>query len=186
MSGFEFSFGLISLLLGLGFAHVAAAFASLILLGKRVRWDWLSPLAALLFLQSALIYWWFQWALREQEVVLGDLAIRGVACLTLYIMAVAVFPETRGRRADLREHFERSRLLVYGSFITYTLIVGILPIVARLFNTDRPLSIPWFQLISLVLLIAGCFIRKRWYDTILLSYLVVILGIRWLPQALAA
>lgn len=185
MSGFEFTFGLISLLIGLGLAHVAAAFANLILLGPRVRWDWLSPLAAILFFESALIYWWFQWSLRDQEVVLGELAIRAIACLALYVMAVAALPDPRGRRVDLRDHFERSRRLFYGSLLTYTLIVGVLPVLRRAFTGDAAVTIPWFNLSNVVLLGLGCFIRHRWFNAALLAYLVVMLGIRWLPRVIA-
>ena len=183
MSGFEFTFGLISLLLGLSLAHVAATFANLILLGPRVRWDWLSPLAAVLVLQSVLIYWWFQWSLREQEIVLGDLAIRSVACLCLYIMAVAALPDPRGRRIDLRDHFERARQLIFGSLLVYTLIVGVLPVVRRAIAGDG-LTVPWFNVGNLVLLVLACLIRKRWVDTAVLLYLVVMLGVRWLPRVI--
>jgi hypothetical protein len=186
MSGFEFTFGLISLLLGLGLAHIAAAFANLILLGPRVKWDWLSPLAALLTFQSVLIYWWFQWSLREQEVVLGDLAIRAIACLALYIMAVAALPEPRGRRVDLKDHFERSQRLVYGSLIFYTLIVGVLPAARRGFVSQGEWVIPWFNFSNIALLTIGCFVRGRWLHAALLAYLVIILGIRWLPRVIAS
>ena len=186
MSGFEFTFGLISLLLGLGLAHVAAAFANLILLGPRVRWDWLSPLAAVLTFQSVLIYWWFQWSLRAQEVVLGDLAIRAVACLALYIMAVASLPDTRGRRVDLRDHFERSRRLLYGSLLFYTLIVGVLPVLRRAISGDPNWYVPWFNVSNIALLTIGCFVRPRWVHIALLVYLVVVLGIRWLPRVIAS
>jgi hypothetical protein len=183
MSGFEFTFGLISLLLGLSLAHVAAAFANLILLGPKVRWDWLSPLAAILVFQSVLIYWWFQWSLRTQEIVLGDLAIRAIACLCLYVMAVAALPDPRGRRVVLSVHFERSRRLIYGSLLTYTLIVGVLPAVRKAFS-DGALTVPWFNLSNIALLIIGCFVQKRFVHAVLLLYLVVILGIRWLPRVI--
>ncbi|MCV0414597.1 MAG: hypothetical protein K5831_06910 [Brevundimonas sp.] len=57
MSAFEFTFGLVSLLLGPGFAHLANSFALLVMAGPRVRWDWLSPLAALAVFQAGLIFW---------------------------------------------------------------------------------------------------------------------------------
>lgn len=185
MSGFEFTFGLISLLLGLSLAHVAGAFANLILLGPRVRWDWLSPLAAILVFQSVLIYWWFQWSLRTQEIVLGDLAIRATACLSLFIMAVAALPDSRGRRVGLRDHFERSRRLLYGSFLTYTLIVGVLPLIRRAV-TGEVIMVPWFVLSSVLLLAVGCFVRPRWFHTAVLTYLVVMLAVRWLPRVIGA
>jgi hypothetical protein len=57
MSAFEFSFGLLSLLLGLGFAHLEDALAKLVLAGPKVKWDWLAPLAALNAFISGLVYW---------------------------------------------------------------------------------------------------------------------------------
>ena len=89
MSTFEFAFGLISLLLGLGFVHVAQAFAKLIMAGPRVRWDWLSPLAAVTMFQLGLVYWWAQYGLRNEELVLGAVVVQACACLALYMMAVA-------------------------------------------------------------------------------------------------
>jgi hypothetical protein len=183
MSGFEFTFGLISLLLGLSLAHVAAAFANLILLGPRVRWDWLSPLASVLVLQSVLIYWWFQWSLRAQEIVLGDLAVRAVACLCLYVMAVAALPDPRGRRIDLCDHFERARKLIFGSLLAYTLIVGVLPAV-RHAVTGTTVIVPWFNVGNLALLTIACLVRRRWVHAAVLLYLVVTLGVRWLPRVI--
>jgi hypothetical protein len=111
ISAFEFSFGLISLLLGLGMTHLAGALARLVIAGRKVQWDWLPLLAALLTFQSTLVYWWFQWALREQPVILADLTFRAVACLLLYMLAVAVLPEETRGRPNLRDHFERSNRL---------------------------------------------------------------------------
>jgi hypothetical protein len=60
-------------------AHLAGAFARLVIAGRKVQWDWLPLLAAVLTFQSSLIYWWFQWSLREQPVVMAELSVRAVA-----------------------------------------------------------------------------------------------------------
>lgn len=186
MSAFEFTFGLVSLLLGLGFAHIADSFAKLVMAGKEVRWDWLSPLAAVTSFQSGLIYWWYQWSLRDQEVSLGGLVVRAIACLTLYVMAVAALPAPRESGIDLKEHYQKARRLYFGAFAVYILIVGVLNRFVRdVFFGERVWQVPWLNLLSVAIIIACVFIQKRWFHTVALSWLLLDAATRWLPQAIS-
>lgn len=186
MSAFEFTFGLISLLLGLGFAHLADSFAKLVMAGARVRWDWLSPLAAVVTFQSGLIYWWYQWSLRDQSVTLAELVVRAIACLALYIMAVAALPAPEGERTDLREHYYRARPLYFGASALYLLLVGILNRFVRdVILGEQIWEVPWGNIINLIVIVGCIFIRNRWFQTLALTWLLVEVGRRWLPQAIA-
>ena len=186
MSAFEFTFGLISLLLGLGFAHVAGAFARLIIAGPKVRWDWLSPLAAVLMLLMGLIYWWSQWSLRDEQVVLSDLTIRAVGCLFLYVMAVAVLPDRTGKRINLRNHFERSRRLVYGSLAAHVATVGILPDAAAAFSGGGSWGSALQNMFIIALLLVGIFTPRPWVNGALLSGLLLLLGFAWMTRVIAS
>jgi hypothetical protein len=186
MSAFEFTFGLISLLLGLAFAQLADAFAKLVIAGKQVHWDWLSPLAAFVVFQSGLIYWWYQWSLRDEPVTLGGLVVRAVACLALYIMAVAALPSPKADRVDLSEHYEQARRLFFGAFAIYLLIVGILNRLVRdVMFGERVWEVPWLNFLNLGIIFACVFIHKRWFHGLALMWLLIDAGRRWLPQAIA-
>jgi hypothetical protein len=186
MSAFEFTFGLVSLLLGLGFAHIAESFAKLVMAGKQVRWDWLSPLAAVTTFQSGLIYWWYQWSLRDQEVTLGGLVVRAIACLTLYVMAVAAFPAPREGPIDLKEHYQTARRLFFGAYAIYILIVGILNRFIRdVFFEERVWQVPWLNLLNVTILIACVLTKKRWFHSAALSWILIDAARRWLPQAIS-
>lgn len=182
MSPFEFSFALISLLLGLGFAALADSFAKLCLAGRRVRWDWLSPLVALNAFQAGLVYWWFQWSLRDQPVLLIGLAGRALACLCVYVFSVSALPADKGEPIDLRDHFERSRRLTYGAYLLYWLLVALaLPL-----SAGRGTTADWGDCTALTLMVAGLFIRDRRFNLATQLFLLIIVASTWMLQLIAA
>lgn len=186
MSAFEFTFGLISLLLGLGFAHLANSFAKLVMAGNRVRWDWLSPLAAVLAFEAGLIYWWYQWSLKDEDVTLAGLAVRAVACLTLYVVAVAAMPAPGDDELDLRESFENVRRLFFGAFGFFVLLVGVLPpFVQRVVFAEGVWTIPWQNLSSIALCVSCLFIGKRWFHGLVLIWFLAAPALEWLPLAIS-
>jgi hypothetical protein len=186
MSAFEFTFGLISLLLGLSFAHLANCFALLVVAGRRVRWDWLSPLAALAAFQAGLIFWWFQWSVKDQEVTMAALAVRALACLSIYIVAVAALPAPEGERTDLREWFEKARRLFFGGFGFFAFLVGVLtPLVHSLMTPENDWPLPWQNIITVALCVACIFIGKRWLHGLVLLVLIVPSALEWLPLKIA-
>lgn len=188
MSGFEFTFGLISLLLGLGFAHIAHCVAKLIIEGKRVEWDWLSPLAAVAVFQTALIYWWYQWSLRNEAVTMAEVGIRAFACLILYVLAVAVLPEGRPSEdhTSLKEHFERSRRLIFGSLIAYYSVVAVIPPMLRAMRGDGSWGYLASNFFSIALFALAFSFSKRWLSASVLIYLVAIEAVLWLFESIAA
>ena len=165
-------------------AHTAGSLARLIIAGRKVQWDWLSPLAAVLMFQSAMIYWWFQWSLRDREVVLADLTFRAMACLLLYMLAVAVLPEDSRGRPNLREHFQRSNRLVFGAFGSYVLMVGILSPVYQMMFASRSWEVPWGNILTIVLCILAAFVQRRWLHTIVLLYFLYGLNVGWMTQVI--
>ncbi len=188
MSGFEFTFGLISLLLGLGFAHIAYSVAKLVIEGKRVEWDWLSPLAAVVVFQAALIYWWYQWSLRDQAVTMAEVGIRAFACLILYVLAVAVLPEggSADDRISLKKHFEKSRRLIFGSLIAYYLVAGVIPPMLRALRGDGSWSYLANNFFSMALFALAFSIPKRWLSATVLIYVLATDAILWLFESIAA
>lgn len=188
MSGFEFTFGLISLLLGLGFAHIAHCVARLVIQGRQVEWDWLSPLAALAVFETTLIYWWYQWSLRNDAVTMAEVGVRAFACLILYVMAVAVLPEG-GRseeRVSLKAHFERSRRLIFGALIAYYTVVALIPPLLRALRGEGSWGYLASNVLSMSLFVLAFAIPKRWVSAFVLLYLVAIEAVIWLFESITA
>jgi hypothetical protein len=186
LSAFEFTFGLVSLLLGLGFAHLANSFALLVMAGPRVRWDWLSPLAPLAVFQAGLIFWWYQWSIKDQEVTLAALAVRAVACLAIYVVSVAALPAPEGESTDLRERFENGRRLFFGGFAFFVLLVGVVtPIVHRLMTPGSDWPLPWENILFIALCVACIFVGRRWLHGLVLLVLIIPLALQWLPLSIA-
>lgn len=188
MSGFEFTFGLISLLLGLGFAHIAQCVAKLVIQGKRVEWDWLSPLAAVATFQTGLVYWWYQWSLRNDAVTMAEVGIRAFACLILYVLAVAVLPDAGPSedRISLKEHFERSRQLIFGSLIAYYAVVAVIPPMIRAMRGNGSWLYLASNFFSLALFALAFLVPKRWLSATVLIYILAIEAAVWLFQSIAA
>jgi hypothetical protein len=165
-------------------AHLAGAFARLVIAGRKVHWDWLPLVAAVLTFQSSLIYWWFQWSLREQPVVMAELSVRAVACLLLYMLAVAVLPEDSRGRPNLKEHFERSNRLFFGVYGALVLLTGVMPHANRML-TGRAWEVPWANLIIITLCVVAVFLRRRWLHTLVIIYLLLRLNQDWIGQVIS-
>jgi hypothetical protein len=165
-------------------AHVASASARLIIAGPRVTWDWLPLLGAVLTLQAALIYWWFQWSLRDQPVALIDLAFRAIACLLLYMQAFSVLPEDSRGRPNLRQNFERSSPLFFGTYGGYVLMVGILPWGYKILTEARLLPLPWENLLTVAACLLAMVWRRRWLQALLITSQILGLHVQWMSNVI--
>lgn len=107
----------IAIIIGLAVSVLTMNFYRLIVAGKKVKWDWLSPLLAVFMLFVTVSYWWASYSWYSKATTLGvyqflpDL----LNVIMLFLAVAGVLPETvPARGIDLRRfYFERSRF-VYG------------------------------------------------------------------------
>ncbi len=113
MSPFEYLLLFAAVILGLAVSELAIASHRLVNASERVRWDWLSPLAAIVIFLKIVTQWW-TWYSAESlpgglrfEMFIGVI-IGGVM---LFLLAAMVLPEASHGAAtvDLAAHYQRIR-----------------------------------------------------------------------------
>lgn len=106
----------IAIIIGLAVSVLTMNFYRLIVAGKKVKWDWLSPLLAVLMLFVTVSYWWasYGWYASVKTLTVGQF-LPDLSNVILVFLAVAgVFPETvPARGLDLRRFYLDRAPFVY-------------------------------------------------------------------------
>lgn len=103
----------VAIVIGLAFSTLATNLHRLLVAGRRVKWDWLTPLLATFMLFVILSHWWasYYWHAKDQILTIGQF-LPDLLNLMLFFLAVAgVLPESVPEEGiDLRAfYFERAR-----------------------------------------------------------------------------
>ena len=120
MSLFEFTFGLSAVILGLALAHMASTVSKLAMAGRRVKWAPEPLLLAAIIVLVIVSVWMFQWDARTRTGTTIGLMLMQVLKLVLPFMAATfVLPDPVPEEGpvDLYAHYDRTRVLTYGSLI---------------------------------------------------------------------
>ena len=178
MSLFEFTFALSAVVLGLALTHVAATIHKLLLAGKRVRWAIESVLLACIVLLVIVSVWLFEWFDRDQtSVAMWQMLLTVAKLLTLYVAAASCLPEPEGSgQVDLREHYDRTRLLSFGALILSLLLFRIQALAANGIPASITLGVivSWTLYPALYALLI--FVRRRWFNILVLGFVIAYYG----------
>jgi len=144
MSGFEFIFSLMGLLLGLALAEGLGGLSRALKASHRVRIGWPTALLGIFVSCDVVSFWMYGWALRDKlpinwAVMFGGFLLTGV----YYICASLIFPDDEAGFDDLDGHFERNRRKVLGGIMLCN--AALLTVTVALFP-----GYPIFSLRSLV------------------------------------
>jgi hypothetical protein len=113
--------------------------------------------------------------------MLADLTARAIACLLLYMLAVAALPQPKDDEADLKAHFERARPLFFGVYGLYIALVGfVYPMLAGRISAPEP-----ERLVMAAVLTACVFVRRRWFLGLVLVGLLARGVYFWFAQSIA-
>lgn len=171
ITNFEYITALISILVGLAIADMATSLHKLLRHRRRVRWDWVAPLASLVILIELFGLWW-NWK-NFGGNTLGEIAPYFVLLVLLFLAASASLPDdVPAEGLDLGTHFDETRSYfwtIYGAYVSVWIgmwtvdevrkgqgFVGLL----REFYFDYPWIIACFTLV---------FVRTRWLSGLLLA-----------------
>jgi hypothetical protein len=125
MDGFNFSFSLFGLVLGLSIVEVLGGFARLIRSRDKVRAGLLTPLLGILLIVDLTTFWAGIWNLRDQiQVNLHTLAF-GVLIASIYYMSAVLFvPERVQTWREMDDYYWRHRRLVLAGPLTVTILIN--------------------------------------------------------------
>jgi hypothetical protein len=131
MKPFEYLLVLAAVILGLAIADLATSMHRLIGAGKRVRWDWLAPLAGVLSLVAIVVQWW-NWygadSLINGLTFAMYLLVVTNAVLQFLMAACALPDESTEVVIDLRAHFRKISSRFWGLFTVHWIIVQLINI----------------------------------------------------------
>lgn len=188
MSLFEFTFALNAVILGLALTHVAATIHKLLLAGKRVHWAPEPILLTLIVLLVIVSVWLASWSNRDlATITIGQMLLQVAKLLTLYIAAASCLPEPVGAETvDLREYYDRTRLLSFGSLILSLALFRVYGIAINGFPSPLTFEIALNLLLYPVLYATLIFVRQRWFNILVLGFIIVYYGWRVVGQQLTA
>ena len=191
MSGFEYVSGLVSVLVGLALASLAVSLQKLLAAGRRVRWDWLLSLAALVVALNVVHAWWsfhdlFSGASAFQ---LGPFLPQLGSLLLLFLLAASVLPdEVPAEGVVLAEYYHERRVMIWGLLLAYSASAIVLYVLSGLrggvsFGTAIARNSAAMMFMTVVAV--PLFTRKRWVAGGVLSALLLIELTSWLGREIA-
>ena len=167
MTIFEYLTVMVSLIMGLGIAHMLSGLARLIQARHRVRLYWV-PLAwvGLIFVETVQV-WWSNWKWRHyEEWNLFTFIFVLLMPIVLYMVAAVVLPRFEPDESiDLRKYYYEKHRWLFGMGT----LLAILPIAGEVGFHGKPLfsGINCFRVVFFFLLGSAAFISKHWYHSIL-------------------
>jgi hypothetical protein len=116
MTPFEHLAVMISIVLGLGMAHLLISFNKLVQARSRVRWYWLPLLWAAVIFVAQVEWWWASYAMRQETVWnFFYFLFMLMSPVTLYLAAAFVLPNVRDNHVcDLRQYYYDTRGWFFG------------------------------------------------------------------------
>jgi hypothetical protein len=94
--------------------------------GKRVRWDWMSPVLAFVMLLEVVQFWWLSqnWYAHATELRLIEFLPRLIVLLLIYLLAAAVLPdEVPEQGLDLRAFYLESSRYFWALVVLLTFVI---------------------------------------------------------------
>lgn len=109
MLPFEYVLALVSILVGLVITDIATCLHRLLRARRRVRWDWLPLVAALIALLLVFEFWWSFYRFGKAPIWThyGAFLITGAVLVALFLLASAALPDDVSERGiDLTRSYE--------------------------------------------------------------------------------
>lgn len=117
MSVSDYVLAFVTVVLGLAITDLLVSFHKLLRAWRRVTWDWLTPLLALLMLLAAVLFWWlcYVWFIGVQSLSILQFLPKLAFLAVNVLMIVSVLPdEIPDQGIDLRRFYFDSRVHIWG------------------------------------------------------------------------
>jgi len=129
---FEYLLVFLSIVLGLALSDLCVSLNRLLEAGRRVRWDWLSPLAAIVAFLKILTQWWtwFGSANVAKGMTFGMFALLMVAVVLVFLLAAASLPDRveAEESVDLRAYYQQSSRRYWLLYAAHYVTVNVLAV----------------------------------------------------------
>jgi hypothetical protein len=171
----------ISIVVGLALSDVAHSLHRMLRAGRRVRWDLLTPLAALLVTCSVVNTWWTLDLVFSHAVTFAAFLPNLGSLVLLFLLASATLPDqVPAEGLDLKAYYLENRTYFWGLFALW---VVALVVNEALLSTAAGRSVgdilasTWRNLLFVPVFGLLMWTRRRWVHGIVLAFcLVVVVG----------
>lgn len=191
MNGFDYSLGLLTILMGLALADVCFSFHKLAIRARTIRWDGRVPLTAALVVFECVRLWFAQWTLRHFSAALTFPVYLGLftQMLLLVLLATSCLPDDPSDDCDLRAFYEARRRYFCSLFTAYFAMFFILWLVFGSTSVNGLASadvVDWIRVLGpLVLFPLLIFSRSKWLDYAIPIAFILFYGARYWNATLA-
>lgn len=185
MSGFDYSLGLLTILMGLALADVTFSFHKLAVRARTVRWDGRVLLTAGLVVFECVRLWFAEWTLRNIAVALTFPVYLGqfIQMLLLVLLATSCLPDDPTGDCNLCAFYEARRRYFWGLFTAYHLMFFIWWVVFGATSADGLSAagpIDWIRVVApLALFPLLMILRRRWLDYVIPATFILFYVVRY-------
>lgn len=188
MSPFEYLLIFAAVILGLAVTDLAVSLHRLLSAGRRVRWDWLAPLAAVVAFLKIVIQWWIWHSAQRLAGGLTFPMFIGVlaSAVLLFLLAAAALPDEIGREepVDLRAHYAAVSRRYWILFLAHWTLLNAVSAWAQMQVEGARFAASPLYLLGLLPL-SLIFVRAHWWHALALAGLIVLYLAQFFGQTLA-
>ena len=176
MDTFDYITVLVAVVVGLIIGNQALSLHRLLRDRRRVRWNWVSPLAALVILIELFNFWW-QWRGFAGTTV-GDVAPYFIALIILFLIAAVTLPDEVPKEGiDLGAYFDANRSYFWTLYGLYILTLAPFIILRKIdagLPTAQIVQVHAVDAVQILVFFAMTRVKPRW-----ISGAVMLLSLAW-------
>jgi hypothetical protein len=194
MNPFEYLLLFAAVILGLAVSDLAISLHRTLGAGARVKWGWLTPLAAILALLKIVTQWWawYEAAKYAQGLTFGMFLAVVASSILLFLMSAAALPDRVERDApvvDLDTHYWAISRRFWLLFAAHELLVNAVGVWAQMQIKGARLELlgagPALVLGLIAVAVSLAVWRNRWWHTGWMVVLVGFYGVQSFGQTLS-
>ena len=177
MSPFDYALGLVSILVGLALADVAASLHRLLRQARLVRWDGRVVLSVVLVIITITGMWFEVWSIRSVKAVLSYPFYLSffVEFMVLFLVCAACLPDEPQESCDLGACYETNRIYLWSLFALFQasfFLHWIYFAGLRVSDHGRMFLLGAWVVFPLVVFVLLAIIRSRWFHYLALLALI--------------
>jgi len=192
MNPFDYSLGLLTILMGLALADVCFSFHKLAIRARTIQWDGRPLVAATLVIVECVRLWFGQWTLRNSPIALTFPIYFGlfVQMLLLVLLASASLPDGPSDDCNLSTVYEQRRRYFWGLFAGYHLMYFGFWLIFGATNAagnGAGGAVDWLRVLAPIIAFSLlAVVRVRWLDYLIPAAFIVFYIARYWHATLGA
>ena len=177
MTPFDYALGLVSILVGLALADLAASLHRLLRLTRSVRWDGRLVLCVVLVIITIVGMWFEVWSIRTVKAVLSFPFYLSLFLefMTLFLICAACLPDEAAEGCDLGAYYDKNRIYLWSLFALFetSFFLHWIYFAGLRASGGQMLLLGAVVIFPLIVAVLLAMIRSRWFHYLALLTLIV-------------